>query len=265
MGAAIHLFNSGQVVKRVQTIDRMMQITNCFSSEKTDKNLSISDLAEKCNLPLSTMHRLLKGMEKHKLIQQDSETKLYTLGNAWLEFGLQMYDRLDFIALIRTELESLMHEVKETVYFSKPLGLESLILERIDCPENKIRVYDQLGIRIPMHVGAANKVMLANMPEQEALVIVNTLLASEERAMYLKMLKQIKVQGYGESHEEKTPRTSALAAPVFNYQAELVGAVSIGFVNFNLADDRITDLVEQVINAGIRISTNLGYIPSKHK
>ncbi|PFO01427.1 IclR family transcriptional regulator [Bacillus sp. AFS076308] len=242
----------------MQTIDRAMQVIKVLNESDIKRWYSITDLSKVCDLPVSTMHRLLQSMIKHGLVQQDPDLKLYSMGNTWLEYGLKMYDTFDFVGLIRPEMEKLMHEVEESVYFSKPIGLESLLMERIDCPQNPIRIYDQLGIRIPMNIGAANKVMLANMPKDEALKIVNELVTEEDSESFLQLLETIRKQGYGESHGEKTKGTSSVAAPIFNHSNELIGALSIGYVNFNLSVERQRFLIEKIIQYGLRISVKLG-------
>ncbi|MFM1651643.1 IclR family transcriptional regulator [Brevibacillus sp. B_LB10_24] len=247
----------------MQTIDRAMQVTAILAGNETKKWFSITELSKECDLPASTLHRLLQSMKKHGLIQQDPDTKLYSLGNTWLEYGLQMYDTIDFVSLVRPEMEKLMLEVEESVYFSKPIGLESLIVERIDCPTNSIRVYDQLGIRIPMTIGAANKVMLAHMPQNDTLKIVNSLLKKEETENFMQMLLDVKKAGYAISHGEKTKGTSSVAAPVFNQLNELLGAISIGYVNFNVTEERENFLIEKVLAYGARICAKLGYKPKE--
>nr|WP_263323604.1 IclR family transcriptional regulator [Neobacillus sp. Marseille-Q6967] len=242
----------------MQTIDRAMQVIKVLAENDIKKWYSITDLSKECDLPVSTMHRLLQSMIKHGLIQQDPNLKLYSMGNAWLEYGLQMYDTFDFVGLIRPEMEKLMHEVEESVYFSKPIGQEALVVERIDCPHNPIRIYDQLGIRIPMNIGAANKAMLAHMPNDEALNILNKLVPKEELESFLQLLDTIRHKGYGESHGEKTKGTSSVAAPIFNHSNELIGALSIGYVNFNLTEERQNFLTEKVTEYGLRISAKLG-------
>ncbi|MFK9092204.1 IclR family transcriptional regulator [Bacillus salipaludis] len=241
----------------MQTIDRAMQVIKVLAGNETKKWCSITELSKECDLPVSTMHRLLQSMKSHGLIQQEPELKLYSMGNTWLEYGLQMYDTFDFVGLIRPEMEKLMHEAEESVYFSKPIGLESLVVERIDCSHNPIRIYDQLGIRIPLHIGAANKVMLAHMPQKESLLIVNSLVPSEEKEAYFQLLRKIRKQGYGESQGERTPGTSAVAAPLFNQMNELIGALSIGYVNYNITEERQRLLIEKVIEYGMRITTKL--------
>lgn len=243
----------------MQTIDRSMQVIKVLAGSEKKKWFSITDLSKECDLPVSTMHRLLHSMIQHGLIQQDPETKHYSMGNAWLEYGLQMYDTFDFVGLIRPEMEALMHDCGESVYFSKPIGLESMVVERIDCPHNPIRIYDQLGVKIPMNIGAANKVMLAHMPKREALKLINKLLPiEEEKEAFLQVLNRIRENGVGESHGEKTKGTSSVAAPIFDHSNELIGAISIGYVSFDVTEERENFLRNKVMEYGLRISAKLG-------
>ncbi|WP_235820513.1 IclR family transcriptional regulator [Halalkalibacter krulwichiae] len=224
-----------------------------------DKSLSISELAKQCELPLSTMHRLLSSLLEHGLIQQEEETKKYHLGYLWLELGLQMYDTIDYVSKIRPELEALMQKVEENVYLSKPMQTDSLIIERIDSLSNNIRVYDQIGLRIPLHIGASNKVMVAHFPEEKATEIIHELVPEEEQAAFREQLTEIKQQGYAVSHGERTEGTSSVAAPIFNHFGEIHGAVSIGFVNYHLTDRRLDELLSAIIESGRKISLLLGY------
>ncbi|MEK5040169.1 IclR family transcriptional regulator [Sporosarcina sp. FSL K6-3457] len=242
----------------MQSIDRAMAITSVLATHMTDNGISISDLSKECELPLSTMHRLLKAMIKQGMVEQDAHTKCYRLGTIWLEYGLQVYDSMDYVNKIRPELERLMRGVDESVYLSKPSGLEAIIIERIDSENNPIRIYDQLGLRIPMHIGAANKAMLANMPTVKSNAILKELLPIEQLPVMEVALKKIKKQGYAISHGEKTEGTSSVAVAVRDGLGEVVGAVSIGFVSFNLTESRMEFLIEKAIETGKRISEKLG-------
>ncbi|RHW36690.1 IclR family transcriptional regulator [Lysinibacillus yapensis] len=241
----------------MQTIDRAMDIIKALA--KSSQRLTITELSKECGLPVSTMHRLLKSLEKHDLIQQNEKTKEYGLGTRWLEYGLQMYDSIDFTSHIRTEMEKLMHKVKESIYFSKPMGTEALIFERIDSPENQIRVVDKIGLRVPMNIGAANKTMLAHMNKEKSDEIVNALVMEEEKPGFYHQLTEIKKSGYGISRGERTEGTISVAAPVFNHAGEVEGAISIGCVSFNMTNEKLQFLIENVTESGKRISKNLAY------
>ncbi len=235
-----------------------MTVANVLATHMAEDGVSISDLSKQCKLPLSTMHRLLKAMIKQGMVEQDERTKCYRLGTIWLEYGLQVYDSMDYVSKIRPELERLMREVEESVYLSKPAGLEAIIVERIDSENNPIRIYDQLGLRIPMHIGAANKAMLAHMPSSKSSAILAELLPTEQSAAVEEALKQIKKQGYAMSHGERTEGTSSVAVAVLDGLGEVVGAISIGFVSFNLTESRIEFLIKKVIETGKRLSEKLG-------
>jgi len=210
-------------------------------------------------LPLSTLHRILKAMIKQGMIEQDEQTKQYRLGTIWMELGLQVYDTMDYISKIRPELERLARKVEESVYLSKPAGLDTIIIERIDSAANPIRIYDQLGIRIPMHIGAANKAILAAMPVDQANEIMEQLMPHEEIAEFKEQLAIIRQQEFAISHGERTAGTSSIAVSILNGFGEVVGAVSIGFVSFNVSPEHIQNLTDSLVETGRRVSAKLGY------
>jgi DNA-binding IclR family transcriptional regulator len=243
----------------MQLLERAMTIAKVLASEASENSLSISELSAKCDLPLSTLHRILKAMIKEGMIEQDHQTKQYRLGTIWMELGLQVYDTMDYISKIRPELERLAREVEESVYLSKPAGLDTIIIERIDSAANPIRIYDQLGIRIPMHIGAANKAILATMPVSQSKEIIEQLIPHEEIADLEAQLEQIRLQGFAISHGERTAGTSSIAVSILNGFNEVVGAVSIGFVSFNVTAEHINTLTERLMETGKRVSMKLGY------
>ncbi|SER67256.1 IclR family transcriptional regulator [Psychrobacillus sp. OK032] len=241
----------------MQSITRAMTVAKVLASHANEKGVSISVLSKQCELPLSTMHRLLQAMIKQSMVEQDEHSKLYRLGVVWLEYGLQVYDTIDYVSKIRPELESLSREVGESVYLSKPVGTEAMIVERIDSENNPIRIYDQLGMRIPMHIGAANKSMLAAMPKSQSESILSQLLPEDKIPGFLQSLNQITKQGYAISHSERTEGTSSVAVSIKDSIGQIIGAISIGVVSFNLTEERLTFLISKVIETGNNISIRL--------
>lgn len=241
----------------MQSITRAMTVAKVLAAHANEKGLSISVLSKQCELPLSTMHRLLQAMIKQSMVEQDEHSKLYRLGVVWLEYGLQVYDTIDYVSKIRPELERLCREVGESVYLSKPVGTEAMIVERIDSENNPIRIYDQLGIRIPMNIGAANKSMLAAMPKSQSENILSQLLPIEKVPEFIQTLDQVTKQGYATSHSERTEGTSSVAVSIKDSLGQIVGAISIGVVSFNLTEERLDFLTNKVIETGKVISNKL--------
>ncbi|QTD40690.1 IclR family transcriptional regulator [Sporosarcina sp. Te-1] len=249
----------------MQSIDRAMSIAKILASQPTEVGLPISELAQECQLPLSTLHRILQAMIKQGMVEQDAQTKYYRLGTIWLEYGLQVYDTMDYVNKIRPELDRLAKEVDESVYLSKPSGEEAIIIERIDSENNPIRIYDQLGSRIPMHIGAANKAMLAAMPIDRRAEILHGLVSLNGMAPLEAELVKIGQQGYAVSHGERTEGTSSVAVAVLNGFGEVIGAISVGTLTFNLTESRLEFLILQILETGHRVSTKLGYRPNDRR
>ncbi|MEC5423206.1 IclR family transcriptional regulator [Virgibacillus sp. C22-A2] len=242
----------------MQSIDRAMNIIHILLSKSPENKLSISELANETDLPISTLHRILRAMMKHRLIEQDPRTKFYGIGSIWLEYGLLIYDTIDYVSQTRPELEKLMKTLDESVYLYKPMGNESLIIERIDSSSGAIRVYDKIGSRISMHIGASNHVMLAFMEQREMEKIVGSLIAPSEQEKFINYLNRIREKGYALSENELTEGTTSVAAPVTNHHGEVQGAVGIRFVNFNLTEDRTDFLIKNVCLAAKEISIKFG-------
>lgn len=241
----------------MQSITRAMSVSKVLAAHANDKGISISELSKQCELPLSTMHRLLQAMIKQSMVEQDEHSKLYRLGMVWLEYGLQVYDTIDYVSKVRPELERLSKEVEESVYLSKPVGIEAMIVERIDSENNPIRIYDQLGLRIPLHIGAANKSILAAMPSSQSESILSQLLPAGEIPNFSQTLSQITKQGYAISHSERTEGTSSVAVSIKDSLGQIIGAISVGVVSFNLTEERLAFLTSKIIETGNNISAKL--------
>ncbi|GIO09475.1 IclR family transcriptional regulator [Brevibacillus reuszeri] len=241
----------------IQSFDRAMAIATALSSDEQRKWWTINDLSKECHLPVSTIYRLLYTLMKHGLVEQDAVGKQYALGVKWMEFGLRVLDRIDYRKVIKPMIEELAREVEESVYFSQPSGLESIIVDRIDSQHN-IRVYDQLGLRIPLNIGAANKTILANMPTSEAEQILQQLIEQEQVRAFLEKLTEIKQQGYAVSFGERTENTASVAAPVLDYNQKVIGALSIGILTYDLKEERLQFLIQKVKEVALKTSQRLG-------
>ncbi|MGG1660846.1 IclR family transcriptional regulator [Brevibacillus sp. NRS-1366] len=241
----------------IQSFDRAMAIATALSSDEQRKWWTINDLSKECHLPVSTIYRLLYTLMKHGLVEQDATGKQYTLGVKWMEFGLRVLDRIDYRKVIKPMIEELAREVEESVYFSQPSGHESIVVDRIDSQHN-IRVYDQLGLRIPLNIGAANKAILAYMPESEAKQVLHQLIEDEQVPAFMEKLKAIKNQGYAVSFGERTENTASVASPVLDYNQKVIGALSIGILTYDLKEERLQFLIEKVKEFAHKTSQRLG-------
>ncbi|WP_141432588.1 IclR family transcriptional regulator [Bacillus sp. 03113] len=243
----------------VQSIDRAVSIIELLASNNDREWWSISEISERLHLPVSTSHRLLNTLIRHGLVFQNPETKQYKLGYLWIEIGLRQLEKLDFRSVAREVMKRLALQVEESIYLNIPDGTDALIIERVDSPTN-VRIIDKLGLRIPLHIGAANKTILANMNSKEMDIIVNKLIpdSSDKYNSLIEQLFQIKRQGYAVSYSERTEGTLSVAAPILDFNHKVVGALSIGVLNYRVKEERLLYLIDRVKEAANEISIAIG-------
>ena len=241
----------------MQSIDRVMRIINVMISTDPNKYYSLTELSEACDLPLSSLHRILKAMEKQGMIRQDLERKLYTIGTLWLEYGLKIYDTLDYVSVLRPELEQLMRRVNASVYLSKPVGEESMVIERIDCITQTIRTYDRLGQRSPIYEGIANLTMLAHMEGRQREKATSYI--EENDVDVHQQLLEIKEQGYGIGEDHWSKGITTIAAPVISHYKEVVGAISVKLMTeTDLTKKELTQISKEVLDTSNKVSWKMG-------
>lgn len=232
-----------------------MKIAQVFITNEPNRYLSITEIAKQTNLPLSSLHRILQAMIKHKMIKQDKERKLYTLGSIWLEYGLKIYDTMDYVSHIRPELESLMKTVNSSVYLSRPDEEDSIIIERIDCVSQTIRTYDKIGLRVPFHQGIANLVMYAHLDEEEQQKIKEKIKVDwQERE---KQLDKIRELGYAIGEDEWSTDVITIATPIVNHNRKVFGAVSVKLAKSD--EENYDTVIKELIDTGNRISWKLDH------
>ncbi|MEE6453103.1 IclR family transcriptional regulator [Gottfriedia acidiceleris] len=244
----------------VQSIDRAMLIIDILNSDESKSNWQITELAEKTSLSLGTLHRLLNALIQHGLVVQIPETKHYKLGYKWMELGLRQLDKMDFRLVARPVMERLANHVEESIYLNIESGIDGIVIDKIDSPL-KIRIAENLGIRIPLHIGAPNKTILAYMKEYEIQQILDQLNLSPNTISTLKQqLVEIRQNGYAISQSEKTEDTAAIAAPITGYNNKVLAALSVNVPGFRFTQERVPFLIDEVMKAAEEISRKIGKI-----
>ena len=71
---------------KVQVLDRVLSIIDALTEVREDA--SVAELAESVKLHKSTAHRLLSILERHRIVERDSQNGRYRLGLRLFELGI---------------------------------------------------------------------------------------------------------------------------------------------------------------------------------
>jgi len=250
-------------VAGVQSLERALIIMDTLSSQTN--GLSIKELSERTNLHKSTVHRLLQTLRLYNYVYQDNRTEQYHLGAKILEMGANMMDSFDVRTIARPVLESLCKEVGEAVHLCILDGLAAVYIDKIDNETRSIRMYSQIGKRIPVFCSASGKVLIAWLDSRERNNLVSqiqftkyteTTLADQQSLLV--ELDETTRKGYAVDWFEHEDSVFCVASPVFNREKRVAAAVSVSAGCWNMDLELFNKMRREVFRAAKQISKYMG-------
>ncbi len=215
----------------MQSVDRIVTILELLAD--SSKGLGITELYESCDLPKSTLHRILTSLVSHDLAVQDAQTKKYKLGSAMLRLGARYLSQNDVRNIARPFLEQAEKELRETVYLSVLQGGRVICVDAVSASRD-LNYFLRVGKEMPFNTSASAKSILAYQSED---FIENVLYSDEltkrtansitDPARLEKHLASIRILGYSVCEEELEEGATAISAPLWDWQGQVSASVSV--------------------------------------
>ena len=233
---------------------RVLGLLGAFDPEY--RQLTLTELAARAELSLSTAHRLVAELEAWGALAR-RESGAYVVGRRLWDLGL--------LAPVQTGLrqvaEPFLHDIYAatlaTVHLAVREGLEVLYLDRLS-GRRSVPIVSRVGTRLPAHATAVGKVLLAYAPDdvQEAALRSLTRVTPytiTNPATFRRQLARVRIEGYATTSEEMSLGACSVAVPIMK-SVEAVAAV--GLVVRSLKRDR-SRLVASLRTAAEGISRSL--------
>jgi len=227
--------------------------------------MNMTEISERLEIYPSTVHRILDTLKYWGYIEQDTHTQKYQLGLKALELGMAKLHQMDLLREATPCLKELVNQCNETVHLGVLEGGEVLYLAKEESSQT-IRMISYVGKRAPLHCTALGKVLLAYLSAEERKKILegevlprfteNTITDKRELE---KELSKVREQGFALDREENEKDVRCVAAPIRNYQGEVIAAISISSPIFRLDKNVQNSLKEALIETSEKISKRLGY------
>lgn len=227
------------------------------------EGLSQNDLAERLQLPRTTVYRLLATLVGRGLVRRDPLRKVYCLGFRCFEMARQAYAMPDLAAAAATELRTLRDLTGETTYFATLDGREVISLDRCD-GAHSLRSAAALGERKPLHCTSQGKAILSAMRDEERDAVIREIALKRltphtltDRRRLQAELRITKARGYAIDDEEIVTGVRCVGAPVVDGAGEVRGAISVAGPAWRLTRARLELLGPEVAEAARRIGAQL--------
>ncbi|WP_080872403.1 IclR family transcriptional regulator [Oceanobacillus timonensis] len=213
---------------------------------------SVSYISKELNLSQTIVHRLLTTLKTEGFVLQDTHSKLYSLGPAFLDYANKIITELPFAPVVEPWLIRLRNQTGETAGFYIPNGHTRLCVMEYES-QQEIRRSVGVGNQYPIHAGATGRAILAFQSEEILQDVLNSL-STEERHILAAKINTTRENGYAASFEEINANVSALSAPVFDQNQRVVGALSISGPAFRFNHDMMERHIPALMDATQEIS-----------
>ena len=250
----------------VQSIHRAFTIIDEVS-KSNERGLSMSEIADKISLPVSTVYRIIQNLIHWQYIVEREDGN-YTLGFAFLSLGNIVKENLKLTSIARTHMENLNQITSETIYLSllDPVHCEIIYIDKLES-RHSIKLAAGIGSRNFIHGTANGKCLVSKLSKDKIKKMLETKgmpaltqYTITDIQRFLEEIDQVNAVGYALDDLENELGVRCVAAPILDYTGKVVAAVSISGIDSNMSLERLkTEYSLLVHDAALKISQRMGY------
>jgi IclR family pca regulon transcriptional regulator len=253
-----------------QSLERGLMILSAFS--ETGPVLGIADLARAVGLNRSTAHRYVATLAKLGYLQQDPDTRKYSLGPRVIDLGFAALSSMEMTRVAAQYLQALADETGYAASMAVLDGPDIVYVDRRRSRRNIGLAVDlnlHVGSRLPAYCTSMGKVLLAHRdPTTLRTLLDRTDLARRgpktitAREQLMSVLAKVRQTGIAVNDEELAPGLRSIAAPVRDRSGNVVAAINIAvhLTTWTASVEAVTTRLEAPLRrAAADISARLGY------
>jgi len=195
---------------------RALAILGAF--DETHRGLTLTDLARRAGLTLTTTHRLVGELTAWGALRRDEDGR-YLVGRRLWQLGLLAPVQTDLREAASPFLHDLYAATRATVHLAVREDDRVLYVDRL-AGHASVPVVSTVGSRLPLHSTGVGKVLLAHAPEELRRRVLAaqlprlTAYTVTEPARLERQLARVGQDGYATTVEEMTLGACTVAVPV---------------------------------------------------
>lgn len=247
----------------LNTVLKAGQVLDLF--DKQNPEWGVSEVATELDIPKSSAHSLLASLAQIGLLRH-GEGGRYRLGWKMLNFGQIVIDTTEFRVESRAVMEQLAAQYRETIHLAVLDDGVVVYADKLQGQQAVQVAVTGLGVRLSPHCSAVGKVLLSHQPwpwvrdimeKQGMPKFTDNTITDVDR--FQEELLQVREQGFAYDLEEAVPDLCCVAAPIYDYDSEVVAALSMSIPAYRFERAK-KEYRAAVIRACQKISRNLGYM-----
>ncbi|WP_327655370.1 IclR family transcriptional regulator [Streptomyces sp. NBC_00483] len=152
-------------VREVKSAARTVDLLDVLAS-RGDRPARLQELADELAVPRSSMYALLQTLIERGWVRTDVTGSLYGIGIRALLTGTSYLDTDPYVRSVRPFLDEASEALGETIHLGRLDGFDVAYLATRESHEY-LRTISRVGRRLPAHIGALGKALLAERPDDE--------------------------------------------------------------------------------------------------
>lgn len=234
----------------VQSIQRAFALLRVLSLGPA----GVTELAERAELPKSTVARLLNALEEEGAVEQVEVGGEYRLGDGLTDLAGATTPGRNLIAAARPHLLELMDATGETSGIAVLDGSEVLYLDHVES-EEEVQVRSWTGETAPLNVVPSGLVLLAGQPKQFIDdYLAKPLTKSTDQSVtdpdeVRARLDHARADGHVWLYSEFDADINSVAAPVFEEDGSVLAAIHVHGPGYRFPSNGDADAVAELVKA----------------
>jgi DNA-binding IclR family transcriptional regulator len=236
------------------TVDLALQILEHLAHRS--QSASLGAITKAFWVSKATIYRHLQALVQQGFVHQDEVTGNYEVGIKLVVLGEAARGRFDIVRAGRDELIALRDKTQQAATVCGMVQGSPVVLDLIQ-GHTVIEFGTRPGTRLILDESAHGKVWLAfssGAPIERALAR-----ARDRRPDLIQEIAKVRHRGWATAPNEVIDGVNALAAPVFDHAARMIGSIAIVGATQFIAPAPSRAQIDAVVGAARRISRALGW------
>ena len=249
---------------KMKTVKKAVEVLNCFSHQEPE--LSVGELSRRLGVHKSIISRLVAALRSKRMLDQNPVTRKISIGVGAFRLGALFIKRFPLEQAASPHLSNLVERVQHSCHLAI---LDAHRVLTIASAESRqaLRVILRTGEYRYLHATASGKLLLAyHAPLLLEEVIATTGLPAVTNKTVTSLSKlrreliSIRQNGIAWNFEESTRGAGACAAPLFDSQGLIIGAINTVYPLSAVNKSDFAAIATKVRAAGNVISNSMGWI-----
>jgi DNA-binding IclR family transcriptional regulator len=242
----------------IQSLQVGMSILDLVASQ--ENALKFTEIQELSQITKSNLYKYLNTLTHLGLLYRDKRYGTYSLGSKMIEYGMTAIGNQDIIGKVTPYLQDISNQTSCSALLAVWTN-DGPVIANIWSSNAGLNIGANIGTRLPI-LSSSGKIfsvflspnLIREWKEKELANITE-----EERALLLEEESIIEKNSISFAKEPLVQSVSSLSSPIFNYNNELLGTVTIVGFSQLIPHDLQSEMSQRLINTTNAISESFGY------